>query len=150
MYYSVHCLPQHYLLCCTQLYLLEQHALSAYSMVEPCTCIQVVADYQRVAMWHGMGFVSIIANGTFTLPMLNLVYKVPLQYQCWMNLIYNQVTVPHASFTGHLCGILAGLVHVFLPKAGKNLDTCTSPRRLSVKLISMYERNITAALAVYL
>lgn len=71
-----------------------------------------------------------------------LGFSVPLQYHCWINLIYNQIMMPHVSFTGHLCGILAGLVHVFLPKAGKTLDTCTSPPRLSVKLISMCEHNI--------
>ena len=46
---------------------------------------------------------------------------VPLQYMCWVNLLYNQLVMPQASFSGHMSGILAGLVHVFLPKAGSPL-----------------------------
>ena len=43
---------------------------------------------------------------------------LPAQYLCWADLLYNQV--PGCSFPGHLCGILAGLVHVFLHKSGKS------------------------------
>lgn len=36
-----------------------------------------------------------------------------MQYVCWAELAYIQLLTPHASFLGHLGGILAGLVHVY-------------------------------------
>lgn len=35
-----------------------------------------------------------------------------MQYVCWAELLYLQLLVPNASFMGHLCGILAGLLYV--------------------------------------
>lgn len=45
---------------------------------------------------------------------------IPVQFSCWPQLLLSQILLPQAnvSFTGHLCGIFAGLLHVFLPKAG--------------------------------
>lgn len=83
-------------------------------MLEPIPCCQVLADYKLAAICHGMGY-----HVTHRVSLLNLVSTVPVQYHCWINLIYNQIMMPRVSFTGHFCGILAGLVHVFLPKAGK-------------------------------
>lgn len=37
-----------------------------------------------------------------------------LQYVCWAELVIAQLLVPNASLWGHLCGILAGLLHVWL------------------------------------
>jgi hypothetical protein len=35
-----------------------------------------------------------------------------VQYMCWVELLIAQVANPQASFLGHVCGILAGLLHV--------------------------------------
>lgn len=51
------------------------------------------------------------------------VAAIPVQFRCWPELLLAQIMLPHAhvSFTGHLCGIFAGLLHVYLPKAGTAL-----------------------------
>lgn len=84
------------------------HAISNHRVQKSVFVPQVLADYKRVAA----GLV-----GTRT---------VPLQYRCWVDLLRNQVMIPQASFTGHVCGILAGLVHVFLPKAGDKPEQLNS------------------------
>jgi len=45
---------------------------------------------------------------------------IPVRFSCWSNLVVTQalLSCDHVSFKGHLSGILAGLLHVFLPKAG--------------------------------
>lgn len=40
---------------------------------------------------------------------------IPPQYICWLSLIASKVFFPNASFQGHFCGILAGLLRVFVP-----------------------------------
>lgn len=37
------------------------------------------------------------------------------QYLCWITLIASHVFFPNTSFRGHFCGILSGLMRVFLP-----------------------------------
>ena len=44
-------------------------------------------------------------------------FLVPLRYAVWLELIIIQVVVPLSSFTGHLAGILAGLMFVKTPLA---------------------------------
>ncbi|DBB01243.1 TPA: hypothetical protein ACH3X1_001113 [Trebouxia sp. C0004] len=44
--------------------------------------------------------------------------EAPAKFSCWISLAVTQILVPQASFTGHLCGVLAGLLHVYIPKAG--------------------------------
>lgn len=44
--------------------------------------------------------------------------EMPAKFSCWASLAVTQYLVPQASFTGHLCGLLAGLLHVYIPKAG--------------------------------
>lgn len=48
------------------------------------------------------------------------VATIPVQFSCWPQLLLSQILLPQTSvsFAGHLCGIVAGLLHVFLPKAG--------------------------------
>jgi len=46
---------------------------------------------------------------------------MPAKFSCWASLAVTQFLVPQASFTGHLCGVLAGLLHVYIPKAGEDL-----------------------------
>jgi rhomboid domain-containing protein 1 len=41
-------------------------------------------------------------------------FALPTKYACWAELLVMQLLVPEASFWGHLCGILAGLLHVLL------------------------------------
>ena len=45
---------------------------------------------------------------------------IPVRFSCWSHLVVTQalLSCDHVSFKGHLSGILAGLLHVFLPKAG--------------------------------
>lgn len=43
---------------------------------------------------------------------------IPARFSCWVNLVVTQVLVPRANLTVHLCGILAGLLHVYIPKSG--------------------------------
>ena len=64
---------------------------------------QVVADYTR--------------QGTASV--MNLT-AIPVRFSCWSHLAVTQalLSCDHVSFKGHLSGILAGLLHVFLPKAG--------------------------------
>jgi len=47
----------------------------------------------------------------------------PAKFSCWISLAVTQILVPQASFTGHLCGVLAGLMHVYIPKAGTEFQS---------------------------
>ncbi len=71
----------------------------------PCFhgCLQVVADHLRG------GTVSVFGISGL---------EAPAKFSCWISLAVTQFLVPQASFTGHLCGVLAGLMHVYIPKAG--------------------------------
>lgn len=40
-------------------------------------------------------------------------FVVPTKYVYWFELVLIQVLVPNASFIGHLCGILTGLLCIF-------------------------------------
>ncbi|XP_065659649.1 rhomboid-related protein 4 isoform X1 [Hydra vulgaris] len=40
---------------------------------------------------------------------------VPSRYACWAELVLIQIMVPNVSFTGHLAGILVGLMYIFGP-----------------------------------
>ena len=66
---------------------------------------QVMDDHKRTGL---ISFIQ-VAN-----------IPIPVQFSCWPQLLLSQILLPQAnvSFTGHLCGIFAGLLHVFLPKAG--------------------------------
>ena len=44
---------------------------------------------------------------------------IPSKFYCWLTLAVNQLLVPQASLAGHLCGIAAGLLHIYIPKTGK-------------------------------
>ena len=39
-------------------------------------------------------------------------WRLPTKYAAWAELLLIQMVTPHASFTGHLCGILAGLLYL--------------------------------------
>lgn len=53
---------------------------------------------------------------TYNLPsgvsMVMGIFPVPMKWACWVELILIQLLVPNASFTGHLAGILVGLMYV--------------------------------------
>lgn len=53
---------------------------------------------------------------TYNLPsgtsMVMGIFPVPMRWACWAELILIQLLVPNASFTGHLAGILVGLMYV--------------------------------------
>ncbi|GAB5372658.1 hypothetical protein AAMO2058_001683600 [Amorphochlora amoebiformis] len=40
-------------------------------------------------------------------------FSIPLKYACWAELVLISIMTPNASFIGHLCGILAGLIYVY-------------------------------------
>lgn len=42
-------------------------------------------------------------------------FKVHTRYAAWLELVLISVLVPNASFLGHLCGILAGVIYVEVP-----------------------------------
>ena len=76
---------------------------------------------------------------TYNLPsgvsMVMGMFPVPMRWACWVELIVIQVLVPNASFTGHLAGILVGMMYVKGPLkyimdaisgAGKYFMLCTS------------------------
>ena len=46
---------------------------------------------------------------------MGLPFAVPTRYACWVELVVIQMLVPNASFTGHLAGILVGLMYVYGP-----------------------------------
>ena len=46
---------------------------------------------------------------------MGLPIVVPSRYACWVELVVIQILVPNASFTGHLAGILVGLLYVHGP-----------------------------------
>ena len=62
---------------------------------------------------------------------------VPARYACWVELILIQILVPQASFTGHLSGILVGLICVYGPlkKIIKLLDKLASGENFLVNLL---------------
>ena len=64
---------------------------------------QVVADHMR--------------GGRVAIMGLSGLY-MPARFSCWASLAVSQLLVPQASLTGHLCGVIAGLAHVYIPKAG--------------------------------
>lgn len=43
-------------------------------------------------------------------------YRVPTRLAAWAELVVIQMVTPHASFLGHACGIMAGLLHVYALK----------------------------------
>lgn len=53
---------------------------------------------------------------TYNLPsgvsMVMGMFPVPMRWACWVELIVIQLLVPRASFTGHLAGILVGMMYV--------------------------------------
>lgn len=53
---------------------------------------------------------------TYDLPsgvsMVMGMFPVPMRWACWVELLLIQLLVPNASFTGHLAGILVGLMYV--------------------------------------
>ena len=83
---------------------MELHVFQTLFRVD-LTVGQVMDDHKRT------GLVSFIEAAKI---------PIPVQFSCWPQLLLSQILLPQAnvSFTGHLCGIFAGLLHVFLPKAG--------------------------------
>ena len=84
-------------------------------------CLQVVADHMRGGTVSVFGMSGLVA---------------PAKFSCWISLAVSQILVPQASFTGHLCGVLAGLMHVYIPKAGMNLQSSATmpPGKLQAPL----------------
>ncbi|KAL3147378.1 hypothetical protein ABBQ32_002858 [Trebouxia sp. C0010 RCD-2024] len=92
--------------------------------------------YKRLDDWHGYFLTTNVgASGlAFAIQVMHdhkragvvsflEVAAIPVQFRCWLQLLLAQIMLPDAgvSFTGHLCGIFAGLLHVYLPKAAKQL-----------------------------
>lgn len=81
---------------------------------------QVVADHMRG------GQVSMMGSG----------FIMPARFSCWASLAVSQVLVPQASLTGHLCGVIAGLAHVYIPKAGI-ASSFVNPSKNSLTLLPL-------------
>lgn len=43
-------------------------------------------------------------------------YRVPTKFAAWAELVVIQMVTPNASFLGHACGIVAGLIHVYFSR----------------------------------
>lgn len=54
-----------------------------------------------------------------------LGFQVNTRYATWLELVLIYVMVPNASFLGHLCGILAGILYVEVPTIISLLDLVT-------------------------
>ena len=66
------------------------------------------------------------------------MFPVPVRYACWAELLLIQLLVPNASFTGHLAGILVGLMYVKGPlKPLMSAAASTGRYRYSVQLQSL-------------
>lgn len=52
--------------------------------------------------------VQVVLN--YNSPTFSAIYgfRVPTKYAAWLELVLIHVLVPHSSFMGHMCGILAG------------------------------------------
>ena len=57
-----------------------------------------------------------------------MFFPIPTRYACWAELVLIQMMVPNASFTGHLAGILVGVLYVAfgLKKLVKFIDKLLS------------------------
>lgn len=52
-------------------------------------------------------------------------FSVNIRYAVWLELVLISVLVPNASFLGHLCGILAGMLYVEVPAVLRLLNLLT-------------------------
>lgn len=55
------------------------------------------------------------ADSDNNVSVMGMPITVPSRYACWVELILIQILVPNASFTGHLAGILVGLMYTHGP-----------------------------------
>lgn len=85
--------------------------------IDKCLCI-ILDDpsylYTCAAGFSGVIFALKVVT-TYHLPpgMTNvMMFRVPSRIACWVELAVIQLLVPRASFTGHLAGILVGLLYV--------------------------------------
>ncbi|EDO30242.1 predicted protein [Nematostella vectensis] len=71
--------------------------------------------YSCAAGFSGVIFALKVLT-TYELPsgvsMVMGMFPIPVRYACWAELILIQLMVPNASFTGHLAGIIVGLLYV--------------------------------------
>ena len=71
--------------------------------------------YSCAAGFSGVIFALKVLT-TYNLPsgvsMVMGMFPVPMRWACWAELVLIQLLVPNASFTGHLAGILVGLMYV--------------------------------------
>jgi len=49
-------------------------------------------------------------------------FDVPLKHACWAELVLISLITPNASFVGHLCGIIAGLLYIHGGKYIRNIS----------------------------
>lgn len=66
--------------------------------------------------------------------MMGSGFSMPARFCCWASLAVSQVLVPQASLTGHVCGVIAGLAHVYIPKAG-TVSSFATPSTSSLMLL---------------
>ena len=102
------------------------YVLAVFSMLT--NIILVVLDILLASVFNDPSYLYTCAAGfsgvifalkvltTFNLPsgVSNVmgIFPVPIRYACWVELVLIQLLVPNASFTGHLAGILVGLLYV--------------------------------------
>ena len=98
-----------------------------------CHCTAVLASWQRCLISLCCQYVSILhaqvvadqSRTTTVGPFGGFVHIrglcTPAKFSCWLLLAIRYLFAPDAvtAFTGHLCGVIAGLLHVYIPKAGE-------------------------------
>ena len=94
--------------------------LTSVTLVILDYCLSVLLNDPSYLHTCAAGFSGVIfalkVVTTYNLPsgsMTNVfLFRVPSRIACWVELVVIQLLVPSASFTGHLAGILVGLLYV--------------------------------------
>lgn len=103
--------------------------LAVFSVATQCVmlalnhCLFVAFHNQQYLYTCAAGFSAVIfalkvvttALSTVGENVMGLPISVPARYTCWIELVVIQMLVPNVSFTGHLAGILVGLLYVYGP-----------------------------------
>ncbi|KAG3005055.1 hypothetical protein PC128_g6190 [Phytophthora cactorum] len=62
-------------------------------------------------------------------------FRVPTKYAAWLELVVIHFLVPRSSFTGHMCGILAGYIFVYSPAIQSAMTSGTSALSRWLKVV---------------
>mmetsp|Transcript_4483 Transcript_4483/g.5885 ORF Transcript_4483/g.5885 Transcript_4483/m.5885 type:complete len:362 (+) Transcript_4483:111-1196(+) len=109
-----------------------EHQLGTQSFLKLCALMLVIShslvvivaklllelDYPSAYKTCAVGFSAVLFGLKYVLnfysPGMSAIFgmSVPSKYAAWLELILIQFMVPNASFLGHLCGLIAGILYV--------------------------------------